>query len=129
MESDIRHVPGKGFARLAAPSPAGATMGDAVDSILIARIAAHDRAAMRILYARHHSRIRRFVRRFADDAAAVDDLLHGVFLAVWRRAGQFAGHAPVSTWLLAIARHEVVEAARAHAQPRDAEPIAAPSAP
>jgi|SRR5579871_3353791 len=114
MRSDIRHSPGKRFPRLVPSSRADATTGNAVDAMLIARIAAHDRAAMRILYTRHHSRIRRFILRFAADEAVADALVQAVFLDVWRGAGRFAGHSPVSTWLLAIARHEILHGAQAH---------------
>ena len=107
MDSDIRYSPAKRFPRLLPSSRADATKGNAVDAMLIARIAAHDRAAMRILYTRHHARVRRFILHFARDEAAADTLVHEVFLDVWRTAGRFAGHLPVSTWLLALARHEL----------------------
>ena len=67
---------------------------------------------MQTLYTRHHSRVRRFILRFAHDETVADDVVHEVFLDVWRRAGRFAGHSPVSAWLLAIARHEAIQAAR-----------------
>ena len=123
MPSDIRYVRGR-FPRLVPPGGGHVLTGNAVDAMLVARIAAHDRAAMRILYTRHHARIRRFVRRFADGDAAADDLVHEVFLDVWRYAGRYAGHAPVSAWLIAIARHAAVLA-----QPRDGRPMAVPWAP
>ena len=88
------------------------TTGNTVDAGLVARIAAGDRPAMRVLYVRHHSRIRRFILHFVDDAALADDLTHKVFLHVWRNAGGFVGGGPISTWLLCIARQRTIEAAR-----------------
>jgi RNA polymerase sigma-70 factor (ECF subfamily) len=127
MDSDIHYSPGTRFSRSLPSSRFDALKGNAADAMLIARIAAHDRAALRILYTRHHARIRRFVLHFTDEAAA-DALVHGVFLDVWRTAGRFAGHSPVSTWLLALARHELTQAARvskASAAGPDAAPPAA----
>src|SRR4029077_20566478 len=86
MDSDIPYSPGKRFPRLLPSSRADATKGNAVDAMLIARIAAHDRAAMRILYTRHDARIRRFIMHFAADGATADALVHEVFLEVWRTA-------------------------------------------
>jgi RNA polymerase sigma-70 factor, ECF subfamily len=119
MQSDI--FPGKRFPRLVGSSRAGATAGNTVDATLIARIAAHDRAAMQTLYIRHHSRIRRFILRFAPDDTVADELVHQVFLDVWRRAGRFAGHSPASVWLLAIARHEAIQAAGARSRSLDTQ--------
>jgi hypothetical protein len=128
LDSDIRYTSAKRFPRLLPSGRADATKGDAVDAMLIACIAAHDRAAMRILYTRHHSRVRRFILHFAADEAAADALVHEVFLDVWRTAGRFAGHSPVSTWLLALARHEMMRSARCAKPvdaPRDTTPPAA----
>jgi len=128
MDSDFRYSPAKRFPRLLPSSRGDATKGNAVDAMLIARIAAHDRAAMRILYTRHHARIRRFILHYARDEAVADALVHEVFLDVWRTAGRFAGHLPVSTWLLALARHDMIQSARARANPPDAQRDTTPPA-
>jgi RNA polymerase sigma-70 factor (ECF subfamily) len=106
------HLTGKPAPRLVASSVTRTTSGNTVDMALVARIAAGDRPAMRILYVRHHVRIRRFILHFVDDAGAVDDLTHQVFLHVWRNAGGFVGGGPISTWLLCVARQKTIEAAR-----------------
>jgi len=108
-----RYLPGGSAPRLVASSRARATTGNAVDAALVARIAAGDRLAMRVLYVRHHARIRRFILRFAGDEALADDLMHEAFLRVWRNAGRFAGGGPVSTWLLCVARQMTIHAAQA----------------
>jgi RNA polymerase sigma-70 factor (ECF subfamily) len=106
------HLTGKPAPRLVASSGTRDTTGNSVDAALAARIAAGDRAAMRVLYVRHHVRIRRFILHFVDDAALADDLMHQVFLHVRRNAGGFVGGGPISTWLLCVARQKTIEAAR-----------------
>ena len=108
-----RYLPEKSTPRLVASSRARRTTSNAVDTALVARIAAGDRVAMRVLYVRHHARIRRFILRFADDEALADDLMHEAFLRVWQNAGGFAGGGPVSTWLLCVARQTTIRTARA----------------
>src|SRR5213079_3084984 len=73
------------------------------DEMLIGRIAAGDRLAMQVLYARYHIRVFRFVVRLVRDEATAEDVISEVFLDVWRQAGRFEGRSTVSTWLLAIA--------------------------
>jgi RNA polymerase sigma-70 factor (ECF subfamily) len=82
------------------------------DELLIARIAAGDRLAMQVLFARHHVRVYRFVLRFVRNEALAEDLISEVFLDVWRQAGKFEGRSAVSTWLLSIARFKALSALR-----------------
>jgi len=67
---------------------------------------------MKLLYARHSVRVFRFALRFVADEGAAEDLVNEVFLDVWRKAGGFAGHSQVSTWLLAIARNKAIAVTR-----------------
>jgi RNA polymerase sigma-70 factor, ECF subfamily len=85
---------------------------DVPDATLIARIATGDRLAMHAFFARHKTRVYRFILRLIGDAASCDDLTSEVFLAVWRRADKFRGRAAASTWLLAIARFKALEELR-----------------
>jgi|KBSSwiStaDraftv2_1062776.scaffolds.fasta_scaffold128094_2 RNA polymerase sigma-70 factor (ECF subfamily) len=82
------------------------------DGMLISRIATGDRLAMRLLYARHHVRVFRFVLRVARDRAMAEDLTSDVFLDVWRQAGRFEGRSAVTTWLLKIAHYKTLSALR-----------------
>ena len=93
---------------------AGGNRGIA-DERLLARVAAGDRLAMEVLYARHHLRIYRFVLRVVNDAATAEDLTSDVFLDVWKQAGRFEGRSQVSTWMLAIARYKAMSALRRQA--------------
>jgi RNA polymerase sigma-70 factor, ECF subfamily len=82
------------------------------DEVLIERIAAGDRGAMRALFARHRLAVYRWLVRLLRDEALAEDLLSEVFLDVWRQAATFEARASVSTWLLAIARHKALSARR-----------------
>ena len=82
------------------------------DEVLIARIAGGDRLAMRVLFARHHVRVYRFVLRLVRNEATAEDLISEVFLDVWRQAGKFEGRSAVSTWMLSIARFKALSALR-----------------
>src|SRR5215468_6205640 len=85
---------------------------DTPDAALIRLIAAGDKHAMQILFARHNMRVFRFVLRFVGDKSAAEDLVSEVFLDVWRQAGRFQGRSQVTTWLLAIARNKALSALR-----------------
>ena len=93
-----------------APSPSARR--DMADATLIARIATGDRLAMHALFARHKTRVYRFILCLVGDAATADDLTSEVFLTVWRRAHKFRGRAAASTWLLAIARFKALDELR-----------------
>jgi RNA polymerase sigma-70 factor (ECF subfamily) len=100
------------------------------DVSLIARVVAGDQDALRALYADYRPRLRRYLWHQLDgDAAAVDDALQEIFLAVWRSAPNYRGEAKVATWIYQIAHHHVLHARRARARhpewtlvPDDAEP-------
>jgi RNA polymerase sigma-70 factor (ECF subfamily) len=82
------------------------------DETLIERIANGDQLAMRTLFARHQTRVYRFVLRLLKNETAAEDVVSEVFLDVWRQAGRFEARASVSTWLLSIARFKALTAMR-----------------
>ena len=82
------------------------------DPTLIERIAAGDKLAMRVLFARHHVRVYRFVVRLVRDETLAEDVVGEMFLDVWRQAATFKARAAVSTWLLAIARFKALSSLR-----------------
>ena len=82
------------------------------DVNLIEAIAAGDTAAMQVLFARHNVQVYRFALRRLGNEVVAEDVVSDVFLDVWRQAGRFKGRSPVSTWLLAIARHKAIAIAR-----------------
>jgi RNA polymerase sigma-70 factor (ECF subfamily) len=89
---------------------------DDSDAALIAKIAAGNRLAMQVLYARHHARVYRFILRLLGSEAAAEDLTSDVFLGVWRQAHRFESRAAVTTWLLAIARYKALAELRRQPQ-------------
>jgi RNA polymerase sigma-70 factor, ECF subfamily len=81
---------------------------DTPDAALIAKVAAGNRLAMQVLFARHHARVYRFILRLLGSEAAAEDLTSEVFLGVWRHAHRFEARSSVTTWLLAIARYKAL---------------------
>jgi RNA polymerase sigma-70 factor, ECF subfamily len=80
------------------------------DDTLIADVAAGDKLAMKVLYARHNVRVYRFALRLTRDEALAEDVVSEVFLHAWRGAGSFQAKSKVSTWLLAIAHNKAKDA-------------------
>ena len=92
------------------------------DDVLVTRVAAGNRLAMHVLFARHHARVYRFILRWVGDAGVAEDATSEVFLSLWRQAHQFKARSSVSTWLLAIARNKAVaELRRRRGEPLDEE--------
>jgi RNA polymerase sigma-70 factor, ECF subfamily len=98
----------------AASVPAiAATAGEySSDEILVERIAAGDKLAMQVLFARHRTNIYRWLLRFVGNETVAEDLLSDVFFDVWQQAGRYEGRAAVTTWLLSIARFKALSARR-----------------
>lgn len=82
------------------------------DRALVDRVAKGDRAAVRLLFMRHHARIYRFVARHTGSEMMADDIANEVFLELWRQAPGFEGRSEVSTWLLGIARFKALSLLR-----------------
>ena len=92
------------------------------------RIAKGDKRALETLYSRHGSRTYKFLFRLTADRTAAEDLMHDVFLEVWKSADRFEGRSSVTTWILSIARYKALDARRRrrsfteHDLPARAEP-------
>lgn len=86
--------------------------GQQSDRELVERVAKGDRAAVRLLFMRHHARVYRFVARQTGSEMMADDIANEVFLELWRQAPAFEGRSEVSTWLLGIARFKSLSALR-----------------
>jgi RNA polymerase sigma-70 factor, ECF subfamily len=81
---------------------------DNSDEALIGKIASGNRLAMQVMFARHHTRVYRFVLRLVGNHALAEDLTSEVFLSVWRQAHRFEARSAATTWLLAIARYKAL---------------------
>ena len=79
------------------------------DCTLLEHIAAGDIKAMNAFFNRHQHRVYAFALRRLNDPADAADVLNDVMLQVWQGAGRFANHSKVTTWLLAIANHKILD--------------------
>ena len=82
------------------------------DDELLARLAKGDQRAMPLLFARHRTRVFRFVLRRVRSEAMAEELVNEVFLAVWQQAGRFEGTSSATTWMLSIAHNKAVSSLR-----------------
>src|SRR6476659_112824 len=101
-----------GSAAAAVPANAATTGQYSSDEMLVERIAAGDKLAMQVLFARHRTAVYRWLFRFVGNETVAEDLLSDVFFDVWQQAGRFEGRSTVSTWLLSIARFKALSARR-----------------
>jgi RNA polymerase sigma-70 factor (ECF subfamily) len=92
---------------------AATSVENSSDEILVGRIAAGDKLAMQVLFARHRTRLYRWLLRFVGNETMAEDLLSDVFFDVWQEAGRFEDGAAVTTWLLSIARFKAARRRRA----------------
>jgi RNA polymerase sigma-70 factor, ECF subfamily len=97
-----------GFHSVIAGEATRAASSDNCDESLVVRVAAGNRLAMQVLFARHHTRVYRFVLRLLGSEGAAEDLTSEAFLSVWQQASRFQARSTFSTWLLAIARNKVM---------------------
>ena len=81
----------------------------------LVRTGAEDRAAFRDLYALTSAKLFGICLRICGERQAAEDVLHEVYLTVWRRAGAFEpGRASPITWLATIARNRAIDWRRAN---------------
>ncbi len=95
----------------------------------LARVAAGDRAALRIVYQDTSAKLFGVCLRILNDRSEAEDVLQDVYVTVWRKAAAFdPGRASPITWLVAIARNRAIDRLRASAVSRRMEPIEAADA-
>ena len=88
-----------------------------------------DRSAFRDLYALTSAKLFGICYRICGERQAAEDVLHDVYLTIWKRAGAYEPHrASPITWLATIARNRSIDWRRAQAMRRstpieDAPPI------
>ena len=82
------------------------------DKALVHLMADEDKRALKLLYLRHHDRVRRFVMRLTGDESTAEEVVNEVFLQAWRHAGEFEGRSQVATWLMSIARFKAISECR-----------------
>lgn len=86
------------------------------DARLVEAVAAGDRAALASLYDRHGPVLVAVARQLLAERAEVEDLVHDVFLEVWRQAHTYdPKRANVRRWLLVRLRSRALDRLRSHA--------------
>ena len=83
---------------------------DALDLKLLRAIASGDTHALDQLYELHGLPILSYLIGQLEDRVLAEEVLQDVMLAVWKGASGFRGDSKVRTWLLAIARHQAINA-------------------
>lgn len=78
----------------------------------VAAIANGDRGAFECLYRALETPLSRFIRLRLNDPHRSADIVHDVFLEVWRNAAAFKGQSSARTWIFAIAWRKVMDAYR-----------------
>jgi RNA polymerase sigma-70 factor, ECF subfamily len=80
----------------------------------IARLAAagNPTAALRTLMRRHGTAVYRYCREALRDRTLADDVHQQIFIQAHRDLPRFVGRSTLRTWLFAIARHRVLDAAK-----------------
>jgi len=92
-----------------------------VDALI--RTGAEDRAAFREVYKLTSAKLFGICLRICGDRQAAEDVLHDVYLTIWKRAGAFdPGRASPISWLATIARNRAIDWQRAQGT-RRAQPI------
>jgi len=80
--------------------------------LLVEGIACKDRCAFERFYRALERPLFRFVQLKLNDPFRSADIVHEVFLEVWRRAGDFQQKSSARTWVYAIAYRKVVDVFR-----------------
>lgn len=81
---------------------------------------------------RHGTPVYRYCRDALRDATLADDVQQQVFIEAYRDLPKFTGRSTLRTWLFAIARHRVLDAAKSrhrvqsHMEPADATSVPDP---
>ena len=80
------------------------------DPGLVAQIAGGDRKALAELYDRYSAVLLALARRMLRDAREAEDLLHDLFLEVWRQAGDYDGaRGSVRAWIMMRLRSRALD--------------------
>ena len=84
------------------------------DRLVLARVAAGERAALEEVYARFGGALFRYLATLTSDRRLAEEILQDTLVAVWRGAGTYRGRASVRTWLFGVARRRAYDTLRRH---------------
>ena len=100
------------------------------DALLLARFAAGDQGAARILTDQLLPRVLRQAWRMLGDEAEAEDVAQDAMLRLWRQAGDWrAGEARISTWLYRVTRNLCIDRIRKRRPTVPIEGVAEPPDP
>lgn len=80
--------------------------------MLLSKVADQDEAAFAGFYQHFETRLYRFIQTKFPDQFEAADILHDVFLDVWKQEDRFKGQSKVSTWLFSIAHYKTIDKLR-----------------
>ena len=80
---------------------------------MLDRIATGSQAALEDFYHAYEHSVYRYAHLKLNDPHEAADILNEVMLEVWNGAQRFEGRSKVSTWVLGIARHKILDRQRA----------------
>jgi RNA polymerase sigma-70 factor (ECF subfamily) len=96
-----------------------AAQGPVEDADLVARVSAGSPEALGALYDRHAPHMLGLALQVLGNRRDAEDLLHDVFLEVWRKSAMFdPERATARTWLLVMVRSRAIDRLRAFAVAR-----------
>lgn len=95
----------------------------------LVRVAAGDRAALRLVYQDTSAKLYGVCLRILNDRSEAEDVLQDVYVTVWRKAASFdpSRGSPI-TWLVSIARNRAIDRLRSGAVMARMQPIEAADA-
>lgn len=97
------------------------------DESLVARMAQGDRDALSSLYGRHAPKLLGLLLSMLGGKAEAEDLLHDVFLEVWRHAGDYAPErGSVRAWLVTRTRSRALDRIKSASRRRSVHTEEAP---
>jgi len=82
------------------------------DLILVWRLRRHDRDACSELIRRHHAAVYGYLRNLGADGPLAEDLTQETYARAWARIDSLREAGSLRSWLLTIARHELLQRAR-----------------
>lgn len=100
---------------------AGAADPGALEA-LIARVANGDLAALEAVYRATSAKLYGVVFRILRDSSDAEDVLHDIYVSLWRRAKSYdEAHGRAIAWLTTVARNRAIDRLRSrrHSQPAD----------
>ena len=84
----------------------------------LVRVAAGDRAALRMVYQDTSAKLFGVLLRILNDRSEAEDVLQDVFVTVWRKAASFdRTRASAATWIYTIARNKRIDLLRRTGRP------------